>query len=176
MTVQSIQRRKRTGLWFIAVSSLALVILVVASVILSRHESDDDRFLAMFDPKVRQQMTEREREQLMQQWKNLDPETKKRVSQEAFHQAVDRFREEFGKKSEAQQKAWVDSEVSRMQERFQNLTTEQRAQGQERLQTPESQAFLKNVFSTYHEELSARERSLLEPLAREFIAQLESFR
>lgn len=129
----------------------------------------------MFDPKIRRQMSEQERQQLMQQWKKLDPETKKRISQEAFHQAMDRFREEFGKKSEAEQRAWVDAEVARMQERFQNLTTEQRAQAQERLQTAESQAFLKNVFTTYHEELSARERSMLEPLAREFIAQLESF-
>jgi len=130
----------------------------------------------MFDTNARQQMTEEERQQLMQQWKKLDSETRKRISEEAFHQAVDRFREDFGKKSEAEQKEWVDAEVARMQERFSKLSDAERAREQERLQTPESRAFVKEVFTTYHAELSAHERAVLEPLAKEFMTQLESFK
>ena len=175
MGTGSIQRRKSRTRWLIAGSAVLLTGLIVASVLLSRKEPDDDRFVRMFDPKARQLMTEQERQQLMRQWKNLDPETRRRIGEAAFHQAVDRFREELGKKSLEEQKAWVDGEVARMQERFNTLTDQERAQAHERLKTPESQAFLKEVFTTYHQDLSARERAVLEPLAREFIAQLETF-
>ena len=86
-------------------------------------------------------MTEEERLGLERQWKQLDPETKKRIGQAMFHQSVDRFRQEFGQKSLEEQKAWVDGEVARMQERFNQLTNDERARAQERLQTPESKAF-----------------------------------
>jgi hypothetical protein len=88
---------------------------------------------------------------------------------------VDRFREEFGQKSLDEQRAWVEAEVARMHERFEQLTPADRTRIDERLQTDEARTHLRRVFSTYHEDLSARERAVLEPLAREFLAQLESF-
>jgi hypothetical protein len=171
----SIQKRKHRGWLLVIGSALLLTGLVVASVFLGRKEPEDDRFVRLWDPSTREQMTEQERQDLLRQWKELDPETRKRASQVVFHQAVDRFREEFGKRSNEEQRAWVDAEVTRMQERFQSLTRDERSKIDERLRTDEAKTYLKNVFSTYHQELSAHERAVLEPLAKEFMVQLETF-
>jgi hypothetical protein len=175
MPTHAIQRRKRASRWLILGSALALAALVAASVLLSRNEPDDGRFARLWDPGERLNMSEDERRELLEQWKKLDPESKKRISEAMFHQAVDRFREEFGQKSLDEQRAWVEAEVARMQERFEKLTTDERQRIDERLRTEEAKTQVKRILSTYHEELSARERALLEPMAQEFIRQLESF-
>jgi hypothetical protein len=172
---QAIQRRKRSSLWLIAGSAVVLAGLVTASILLSRKEPDDGRFARLWDPKLRYAVTDDERRELLEQWKLLDPESKKRISEAMFHQAVDRFREELGQKSLDDQKAWVETEVAQMQERFEKLTTDDRQKIDERLRTDEAQTQVKRILSTYHEELSARERAVLEPMAREFIRQLETF-
>ncbi len=174
-STRSVRRRKRRGLWLILGSSLVLVGLVAVAVFVRRPESDDQRFARLWEPGAREQMTETEREELRRQWKQLDPETKKRVNQIVFHQELDRARQEFARKSLDEQKAWVDGEIVQMRERVRNLSREERAKIEQQLNAEEGQTYLKNIFTSYHQELSARERAVLEPLAREFIIQLETF-
>lgn len=172
----SVQHRRRVAAGLTVVSLAFLALIAGVSVYLSRREPEDERFVRLFDPASRHQFSEEERRELFEQWKRLDPETRRRISTEVFHRSVDRFREEFGRKSEAEQRAWVEAEVARAQERLARLSREDRATIQERLQTPEAREHLQHLFETYHEELSARERAMLEPLAREAIRQLEAFR
>ncbi len=173
---RSVRQRRRRGLWLLAGSGVVLAGLLIAGIRFSRPDTNsDERFVRLWNPSTRQQMTEEERRALTAQWQQLDPESKRRISQIVFHQELDRFRQEFERKSLEEQKDWVASEVTKMQARFHNLSEPERAKMERQLNSDEGRTYLKNIFTSYHQDLSAHEQAVLEPLVRELVIQLETF-
>ncbi|MBN1864017.1 MAG: hypothetical protein JW808_03865 [Victivallales bacterium] len=118
-------------------------------------------------------MTREEREQMREMIENLSPETRKKLVREVMRGRLEQMREETKELTEEQKRERIDEAVQNMRERFSKMTSEQRAEARERMNSAEGRERMGEALDFFYNEFTPEERQLLDPLVEEFSMQME---
>jgi len=116
-------------------------------------------------------LTDKDKEDLREQWSRLSPETKSHMTVAVMKKSIERFREETSKLTQEQRLDKIREEVLRLQRDREKILAEAKDKVQQ-LSDAEMQRIVKDSMSVYQKDLSAQERAELDPLAHEYIYQL----
>jgi len=116
-------------------------------------------------------LTEKDKEDLRQQWSRLSPETKSHITVAVMRKSIEKFREETSKLTQEQRLEKIRQELQRLQRDREKILAEAKDKVQQ-ISDEEMQRIVKDSMGVYQKDLSAQERAELDPLAHEYIYQL----
>lgn len=122
--------------------------------------------------KRRKENRQRMRE-IREEIKKLSPETRKKVVKTMMRSQLDQARRQSAHLSYDDKKKIVDDMIQDIHRQSMKLTPEQREKRKERFNSPEGKQRVKENLDFYMNELSAKERELLDPLAREVLKSID---
>ncbi len=167
--------RKRNSLTAaFAIAGAAIAGLIAFAIFRGMDDKDSPSDLPsgfeklMEDPKS---LTPKDREELREQWKRLSPETKSHITGALMKKGIEKFREDNAKLTQEERIEKIRNEVARLQRDREKILKEAKNRAQN-VSDEEVKKLVKDSMAVYQKELSAQERAELDPLAHEYIYQL----
>ena len=117
-------------------------------------------------------LTPAEKEEMRVQWDRLSPASKSRITMTMMRKGIEKFREETSKLSQEERLDKIRKEVDRLRRDREKLTDAAKAKVQKLLTEADTQKIVKDGMEMFQKELSAQERAELDPLAHEYVNQL----
>jgi hypothetical protein len=171
----TVRQRKRKQVALIVASSTAILAMVLYNA-LRPAATQDDRVQEFSDAILHtdwDHMTEADRERFRQQWSTFPPEVRKQVFAEVARQRLQTMREQTRGLPPEQRAARIQQAVLEMRQQQQRLSPAEREHIRQRLNSAEGKEMVGHVMDFYLHEFTARERAEMDPLVREWLAQVE---
>ncbi len=119
-------------------------------------------------------LTPVEQEEMRVQWDRLSPASKSRLAMASLRKGLEKFREETSKLSQEERVAKIRKELERLRKDREKSTAKVKEKAKQLLSEEDAQKLVKDGLALFQNELSAQERAELDPLAHEYVNQLNS--
>ena len=118
--------------------------------------------------------TRKQMREIRDEIKKLKPETRKKLVKALMHARLDEARRKAAHLSDREKKEIVQKMVARVRKRFNSLSPEEKEKRRKKFNSPKGKKRVKEAMNFYMNELSAKERELLDPLVREMMINLDT--
>ena len=113
-----------------------------------------------------------DRRKIRDMMNKLSPETRQKLVHELMRGRLEQIRKETAGMTYKQKEAEVQKLVVRIRQRFSNMTPEQRAKAEDRMNSPQAKKRMKQALKFFYEEFTPEERKLMDPVVQEISVQM----
>jgi hypothetical protein len=172
--MDSLKKKRRTQTLAIAGVVVLLVGMIAFNIL---RPSPEEKAEADFTEKVlagdTTKLPRNQRQELQHQWERFSPESRKKIFFEVARSRLQEFRDKTAELSPEEKSRAIRKAVEDMRQQRARLGEAEKARIRQRLATGEAKEMTQNFMSFYHQELSAKERSELDPLVHEWLKQVD---
>lgn len=161
----------------LALTALAAAALLAFAIIRGANQkesaTEDSDGLKKFleNPKS---LTPEEREELRAQWLRMSPESKSRIAMASMRKDLEKFRAETSKLNQEERLDRIRKELDRLRKSREKTTDKIREQAKQLLTEEDAKKLVKDGLDLFQKDLTPQERAELDPLAHEYVKQLNS--
>ena len=171
--IDSLERLKFRRKAILVFTVCVLVSLILYAILKpDPEEREINKIKGMILDRSRGRMSRGDRESIRKMMDKLSPETRQRLAREVMRGMLERFRKKTAGMTMEEKKLKVDEAVRKMRERFVKMTDERRQKAIERMNSPKAKKRMKAALGFYYSDFSPEERSLLDPVVREWTIEM----